>query len=206
MTVYDRNSFSLIGIGTAHPQSSAMSFQLWLNENMYSMLLYQTPESRFETWFLNILVFLGGGIGMLVSLVINLEVPAAYNGNWWAFCYASILFWFSVYCYICNPFGFEINKIVWLSVKHIPLLVYLLGINAVSALFIYSIRKKKFKETDIKHTLILLLGALGGTIGAIPMVFGINREGKYNYVAFGFFLMLISQIVFIIYMMAAGVF
>ena len=119
---------------------------------------------------------------------------------------SSILFWFTVYCYICNPFGFEINKIVWLTVKHVPLLVYLLGINAVSALFIYSIRKKKFKETDIKHTLILLLGALGGTIGAIPMVFGINREGKYYYVSLGFFLMLISQIVFIIYMMAAGVF
>lgn len=52
----------------------------------------------------------------------------------------------------------------------------------MSALFIYSIRKKKFEETDIKHALILLLGALGGTIAAIPMVFGINRTGKYYYV------------------------
>lgn len=54
---------------------------------------------------------------------------------------------------------------------------YLLGINAVSALLLYSWRKKKFKETDIKHTIILLLGALGGTVGSIPMGFFINRAG-----------------------------
>lgn len=33
-----------------------------------------------------------------------------------------------------------------------------------------------------------------------------NLDLKYYYVSLGFFLMLISQIVFIIYMMAAGVF
>lgn len=173
---------------------------------VYNDADYETPEVRFETWLLDILVFLGGGIGMFVSLVINREIPAAYNGNWWAFCYTSIMFWFTVYCYLCNPFEYEMDKIQWFSIKHIPLFVYLIGINAVSALVLYSLRKRRFKETDIKHTLVLLLGALGGTLGAIPMVFIINGEGKYAYVTMGFFVMLISQIVFIMYMLSVGIF
>lgn len=143
---------------------------------------------------------------MFLSLVINRELPAAYNGNWWAFCYTSFLFWFTIYCYLCNPFGYELGRIQWLSTKHIPILLYLIGINAINALFLYTIRKKRFKETDIRHTFIFLIGALGGTIGAIPTVFIINRKCKYFYVIVGFSIMLIGQIVFIMYMMAAGVF
>ena len=56
---------------------------------------------------------------------------------------------------------------MWLSTEHIPLLIYLIGINAISALVLYTWRKKRFKETSIKHTMIIILGALGGTVGAI---------------------------------------
>lgn len=167
---------------------------------------YETPESRFSTWLLNIFAFLGGGVGMLLSFIIHIQIPSAYNGNWWAFCYTSILFWFTIYCYFCDPFGLELNEIIWLSTKHIPFYIYILIINSFTALVIYKIRNRRFKETDIKHTLILLLGALGGTAGAIPMVFLIKRKGKYYYVVMGFFIMMLSQIVFFMYMMAAGVF
>ncbi len=112
---------------------------------------------------------------MLVSLVISRERPAAYSGVWWSFCYTSILFWFTIYCYLCNPFGFEIGRVQWLSSKHVPLLLYLIGINAISVLFLFLIRKWKFKKSDFKHTLVFIIGALGGTLGAIPMVFLINR-------------------------------
>ena len=84
--------------------------------------------------------------------------------------------------------------------------MYLIVINVITVLFIYKIRKRRFNESDIKHTIIFLLGALGGTIGAIPTVFIINRQGKYLYVAMGFTIMLVSQIVFAMYMIAAGVF
>lgn len=167
---------------------------------------YETPEMRFQTWLLDLLAFLGGGIGMFVSFVINRERPVAYNGTWWSFCYTSILFWFTIYCYLCNPFGFKINGVQLLSSRHIPLLIYIFIINALTALFIFLIRKKKFGETDFKHTIIFLLGALGGTVSAILTVFLINREGKYYYVTTGFSIMLISQIVFVMYMIAVGIF
>lgn len=200
------NIFTFLGFQRSHKAFMQDVSNAYEKGKEYRDEDYETPESRFVTWLLNILVFLGGGMGMFLSLVINRELPAAYNGNWWAFCYASILFWFTVYCYICNPFRYKIGRIAWFSIKHIPFLIYLIGINAVSALVLYSLRKKRFKETDIKHTLILFLGALGGTVGSIPIVFFINREGKYYYVVLGFFVMLISQIVFIMYMMSAGVF
>lgn len=172
---------------------------------------YEEYDSRWyfiETWILNLLVFFGGGLGMLLSLVKHLEFPSAYKGkaNWWAICYTSILFWSTLYLFICNPVGFEIGKIKVIDPKHIELLVYLIGINAISALTLYTWRKKRFDETDIKHTLIFLLGAMGGTIGAILMVFYTRREGKYYYVKAGFFAMLVSQIVFVMYMLAVGVF
>ena len=200
------NILTFLGFERNHRAFLRDLFDAYEKGELYKSENYETAKSRFEIWFLDILVFLGGGIGMLISLVIHLEIPAAYNGNWWAFCYTSVMFWFTVYCRICNPFGFELSKITWLSADHMPLFAYLICINCVSALFLYIIRKKRFKEIDIKHTVILLLGALGGTIGAIPMVFFINRQGKYFYVVTGFFVMLISQIVFVYYMMSAGVF
>ena len=180
-------------------------FDAYENNKVYNEKDYETAESRFSTWLLNILVFLGGGLGMFVSLVINLELPAAYNGNWWAFCYSSILFWTTMYCYVCNPSGNQISRISWLDTKHIPLIVYIIGINSISALVLYSWRKKRFNETDIKHTIIFLLGALGGTIGAILMVFYIKKTGKYHYIVMGFFIMLISQIIFVMFMMSSGI-
>ena len=200
------NIITFLGFQRSHKAFMNDLFNAYEKGAVYKDEDYETPELRFATWLLDIMVFLGGGVGMLVSLLIHLELPAAYNGNWWAFCYTSIMFWFTVYCYICNPFGLQIRKISWLDAKHIPLLVYLLGINIVSALVLYSWRKKKFKENDIKHTIILLLGALGGTIGSIPTVFLINRAGKYYYIVMGFCVMLISQIVFVMYMMSVGAF
>lgn len=200
------NIITFLGFQNSHKQFLRDVFDAYERGVVYKESDYETPEVRFQTWLLNLLVFLGGGVGMCLSLLVQHEWPAAYNGVWWSFCYTSILFWFTVYCYLCNPFGYEIGKVQWISTKHIPVLVYLIGINAVTALFIYTIRKKKFEETNIKHTIIFLLGALGGTIGAIPTVFFINREGKYYYVTVGFSIMMISQIIFIMYMLAAGVF
>lgn len=191
----------------------ASAYQSYLDEGnayyrgiKYNPDDYETPGTRFQTWLLDLLAFLGGGVGMLVSLVLSRERPAGYSGVWWSFCYTSILFWFTVYCYLCNPFGFEIGRVHWLSTKHIPLLLYLIGINVISVLFLFLIRKKKFKNNDFRHTLVFMFGALGGTLGAVPTVFLINREGKYYYVIAGFSIMMISQVVFIMYMMAAGVF
>lgn len=162
-------------------------------------------QLEFETWLLNFLTFIGGGIGMFASLAIHLAYPAGYNGNWWAFCYSSILFWFTVYCYICNPFERTMATISLLSLKHILVLVYILGINAVSALLFYAFRKKHLKEYSLIHTLLLLTGALGGTIGGFISTIVIHRDNSFNYAVIGFPIMLISQITFIIYMMSIGI-
>lgn len=199
------NLVTFFGFQRDHRQFMNNVFDAYTKGKLYNDVDYETPESRFHTWLLDIFVFLGGGVGMILSLVINFEIPKAYNGNWWAFCVTSILFWFTVYCYLCNPFGFEMHKIQWFSIRHIPLLLYLIGINVVSAKYLYSLRKKKFSEEDGRHTIIFLLGVFGGTFSEIPMVFFINRQGKYFYVKTGFFMMLMSQIVFIMYMMSAGV-
>lgn len=160
----------------------------------------------FEVWLIDILVFIGGGVGMGLCLIIHLRYPAAYNANWWSFVYASILFWSTVYCIICNPFGYVMKPIVWLSLEHLSIFVYILGINAISALLYYSIRGKRFNEYSIKHTVLWLIGAAGGTIGAIPVVIATNHEIKFGYVSIGFIVMLISQIVFVMYMMMVGIF
>ncbi len=161
---------------------------------------------EFEVWVLDFLVFIGGGIGMLVALLIHLRYPSGYNGNWCSFCYASVLFWLTIYCYICNPFGTTIFPITWLSIKHIPLFVYLVGINLLSAFAFYYFRKRHLKEYSLVHTFLLLLGALGGTIGGFVTTLRIHKENLFNYAVVGFPIMIISQVVFIIYMMSIKIF
>lgn len=161
---------------------------------------------EFETWVLDFLVFIGGGLGMMISLLIHLRFPGGYNGNWWAFCYASILLWTTVYLYVCNPLGFTMRPIQWISAKHISVLVYLLCINVISALLFYSFRKKHLNEYSSIHTLLWFMGALGGTAGAYPVVIGVKRDHSFNYAVIGFPIMLVSQIVFVIYMLSVGFF
>ncbi len=50
------------------------------------------------------------------------------------------------------------------------------------------------------------MGALGGTAGAYPVVIGVKRDHSFNYAVIGFPIMLVSQIVFVIYMLSVGVF
>jgi inner membrane protein len=162
-------------------------------------------QLEFETWLLDIFVFLGGGVGMLFSLAIHLAYPSAYNGNWWCFCYSSILLWSTVYCYVCNPFGYKLSSINWLSLQHIPLLMYVIVINVISALLTYSFRKKHLNEYRVEHTLLFLIGAFGGTIGGFISTIVVHRDRSFNYEVIGFPIMLISQIIFTMYMMSAGV-
>lgn len=161
---------------------------------------------EFEIWLLNILCLSGGGVGMLAVLILHRAFPVEYNGVWWSFCCTSILFWSTVYCYICDPFNWHIQDIHWLSSAHIPMVVYILVINIIGALVIYSLRKKKLFDDSIWHTLIWLIGTSGGALGTILMVLCTRRENRFFYVKVGFPIMLISQVVFCLYMMSAGIF
>ena len=148
------------------------------------------PEWRiadeFETWLLDFLVLIGGGVGMFLVLAFFLQRPSARNGNWWSFCYASIMTWFTIYCFVCNPFGLEIQRIKWLSIKHLPILLYLIVINVITFFYIIRLGKSYLKEVDIRHTLVIILGFLGGTVGAIPAAIKVKRTTTYHYDRYGF--------------------
>ncbi|MEE1411912.1 MAG: metal-dependent hydrolase [Bulleidia sp.] len=169
---------------------------------------YQDNEEgeEFSTWLLNILVFMGGGIGMLVALIIHLQIPVGYNANWWSFMYTSLLAWFTAYSYICNPFGCEVNSYIFSLKNHLFLIVYSIVINTISALTFYIVRNKRFREDSFAHTGLLALDMLGGTLGGMLMVLFTKHRIKYNYATVGFPVMLCSQIVFTLYMIMAGIF
>ena len=145
---------------------------------------YQDNEEgeEFSTWLLNILVFMGGGIGMLVALIIHLQIPVGYNANWWSFMYTSILAWFTAYSYICNPFGWEVNSYIFSLKNHLFLIVYSIVINTISALTFYIVRNKRFREDSFAHTGLLALGMLGGTVGGMLMVL-FTKHSEYSGVA-----------------------
>ena len=145
-------------------------------------------------------------IGLLLNLLIHNGIPSGRNGNWWAFCYSSIMFWFTVYCYICNPFGLETNEIVIRSAKHIPVLIYFVAINVLNMVIMFKARKERHDEDDLLHTVVFFIGALGGTVGAIPMVFVSKPKTAFSYITVGFFVMILSQVTFIMYMISVGVF
>ncbi len=196
----------LIGINIVTFIAFQISWRLSYREEYYNSDHDLAVQMDFETWLLNILVFAGGGAGMQLALISHLAYPNAENGNWWSFGYSSVLFWFTVYCAVCNPFGWTINTIDWLSPTHFVLYIYLLVINAISAAVFFAVRNRRFKNISLKHTALILLGAIGGTIGAIPVVVATRHEEKYSYAVIGFYTMMISQVFFIMYMMMVGIF
>ncbi len=161
---------------------------------------------EFEIWLRNFFVFMGGGLGVIVSDLIHLSYPAKDNGNTWAFSYASILFWGSVYSYICDPFNFSMGAFELLSIRHLPIALYTFVINAISFLVFFLVRKRRFREDSPKHMVLWIIGAIGGTIGGFLAVKCTHEKNYVNYATIGFPIMLISQIVFVMYMMSVGVF
>ena len=99
-----------------------------------------------------------------------------------------------------------ISVISWFSIKHISFYVYLILINILSGLLFYSFRKKQIDEYSIKYTFLLLMGAIGGTIGGFISVIATRHVTKFNYAVLGFPIMLIGQVVFSMYMMSIGIF
>lgn len=162
-------------------------------------------QLEFETWILDFLAFAGGGVGMLLALLIHLAFPSEYNGNWWSICYTSILSWFTIYCYICNPFHISLRPIVWFTNMHILLFAYVIAINVISAALFSHYRKRHLNEYNSVHTLLWLVGAIGGTVGAYPVVIVAHRDNSFNYAVFGFPLMFVSQILFLTYIMSSGI-
>ena len=162
-------------------------------------------QTNFETWILNIFIFLGGSIGMIISLVIHFAFPSAYNGNWWSFCYTSFLFWGTVYLYIMNPFNLTLGPINFFTINKLFLLIYLFAINILSSYILYRIKERRFKDNSLAHTFLLLLGSIGGTLGAIISVTIFRKFKKFHYVSLGFILMLIGQIIFLSYLMLTNV-
>lgn len=162
-------------------------------------------QLEFETWLLDFTVFIGGGIGMLLVFIIHREFPCGYNGNWWAICYTSILVWFTLYSYICNPFNMTMNGMVWLNIRHIIPLIYLVVVNIISFIAFNKVKKRHLNEYNPLHTLLWLIGAAGGTIGAYPAVILAHRDNSFNYAVFGFPMMLVGQMIAIFYCMSAGI-
>ena len=157
-----------------------------------------------QTWVSNILVVIGGGVGMLLSLIIHFQLPTAINGYWWNLCYTCVAVWFTVYCMACNPFGHSASEITWVTERHIEILLYLVGINIISGLICYLVRNRLPDDVSLIHTLIFLVGALGGTIGAIIVVVTTHHETKYFYASGGFMMMLVGQIMVLYYLLSVG--
>ncbi len=160
---------------------------------------------RVETWVLDLLLFMGGGVGMVFSLLLHRQVPTGYNGIWYAFGYASILLWLTIYFYICRPFGLVTHPIRWDSLKHIPLLLYLLAVNGITALLFSSAKRKRPNAFHPVHTRLWMMGAFGGTLGGFLSALTVYKKRAFGYAVIGFPVMMASQILFLLYMMAAGV-
>lgn len=164
-------------------------------------------RQEFSTWLVDLLVFLGGGIGMLLAFIFGKQYPSGYNGTWWSFLEASLLFWFVVYSYVVNPFGWTISAIDWASPSHRMFYGYLIIINVISALSFFIFRHKYPDEYSTTHTFLIFMGMIGGAFGGmLTVLLTFRNKRTFNYAITGFPLIILGQIVFSLYMMIVQVF
>ena len=84
-----------------------------------------TDTYEFLVWLHNIIVFAGGGLGLLAWLLILRQPVVGRNGNLWAFCYTSILYYATLIGIDSSYYEAAVldGASVWQQIRHIPILV-----------------------------------------------------------------------------------
>ena len=155
--------------------------------------------------YTNLLGLIGGGFGQLLSMIVLRQRIGKHNANWYAIIITFIVCWTVVYSLVYDPFKFGYQGIKRGIENHIPLLVYLIIINLLSAGVFFTDRQSFRNTWNVKELWMFLLGMAGGTVGALLAMYITGSKLHTPHFSFGFPVILAGQMLLISYSLVIGI-
>ena len=132
----------------------------------YSMKHYEETKERqaIYFWFFELLCFIGGGIGIVFSMIRNKQQLGKHSATMYVYALSMIEAWIVLYMIIVNHFRHTLSlmKNVELSL-HLKFLVYFAVVNIVLLLIVWVDRNNKHISWSKIETVEVLLGLIGGS-------------------------------------------
>lgn len=175
-----------------------------------------------NTYICEILTIAGGALGMLLALILcNLDTKKSWsgvkkidvvrqgdNGNAWWFVsvVSTLLAWIGVYIAVTNPLGLDYNELTYFNtIEHLPLICSFLLLNIITFYAFWKDRIHKRRRFDHVQFCLLLLCAIGGSLGGLIAMAITHKKVDSIHFAKGLPALLITNVILIIILILTGI-
>ena len=142
---------------------------------------------------------------MLMSFIVLRQRISKYNANWYAVVIAFNIIWGTIYSIVCNPFNIEVNYSYFDILKHIPIIIYNIGINLLSIILFLKDKAKKRSTWQRYEMLLFVVGCIGGSLGGLISIAIDKRKKNSPHFKFGFSCLLISHVFLFSYLILSNI-
>lgn len=162
-------------------------------------------DEDFDHTILNMLAIAGGVLGALLSFLVLRQKIGKHNANWYAILISLLVAWTIIYCVVYDPFnqGFNSVNLNWQA--HIPLLLYTICINSLTAVLFIRDASKSRPKWSIAEFWLFLLGLLGGALGGYIVIIFTNKKTGSPHFSFGFPVLIAAHAAIVAYLLFYGI-
>lgn len=182
----------------------------------------ETIFDTINTHVCNLLTVAGGALGMLVSLILcNLDTRLSWRGvkridivrqgddgnAWWfVFVISALLAWISIYFAVVNPLDLKYRELSHFNpLQHLPLFVGYALLNLLTFYAFWKDRIHKRGRFDGVQLFLLLLCAVGGSLGGLIAMGVTSRKEGSGHFAYGVPALLVTNVITIVVLVLTGV-
>ena len=163
-------------------------------------------DENYTHSILDLLAVAGGAYGMLLSFIVLKQKIGKHNANWQIIGVSLAVLWTVIIALVCDPFNMGFDTAIHPAIKdHLGAIGYLIAINVVTGITFFRDRNRFRPKWTFSEFLLVLLGLLGGTIGALVVMTLTGSKSHYPHFSTGFFILLIVQAAFWAFLFYAGI-
>ena len=154
---------------------------------------------------MTLLGLLGGPLGVLLSFTVLRQRITKQSAPRCLITVSLFMVWSVIFCILYDPFRLGFGAPDWSLTAHLPVLVYLAGINLVSAVLFFLDFRRRQQRWNGFDGLLFACGLLGGTLGGLAVMALTGSRGRKSLFLSGFPILLAAQVFSLGYWLLAGV-
>lgn len=182
----------------------------------------ESPFDTINTYFCNLLTFAGGALGMLIALIVcNLDTKRSWDGYanvdmvrqgedgnayWYVLVVSALIAWVGIYLAVVNPLGLDYRELASFSpLGHIPLIAGFIALNLLTFYAFWRDRDHKRRRFDGVQFMLLLLCAIGGSVGGLVAMAVTGKKMGSGHFINGVPLLLVANAITIVILILTGI-